>query len=171
MLDIQVKIEGEKVVISNLQGFTKEIPQAIDRGLNRIAKGVHREAYAWLSGPGSKASIKKGVAGSGAGSYPVPVRTGHLRRSLDWLKPGETKSGEAGTFTAGQHEVVIYDSAEYALAIHEGRLTTRQGVNYSPIYGKRPFLTDALEKFNKGDRIAKTIEEEIQKEIEKRGLK
>ena len=157
MLDINVKVEGQKVVINNLQAFAKEIPLAIDRSLNRVAKGIHREGYDFLSGAGAKASD---VA---AGEYPVPVRTGHLRRSLDWLKPGTSKTGDVGTFTAGSHEVIVYNSAIYANAIHEGKFSSQK-------HGPRRFLADALEKFNQGDRIKNTIEEEIQKEIDKRRL-
>lgn len=160
MLDISISIQGDKVLIAGLDKLAHDgIPRAIDRGLNRIAKGIHRSAYDFLSGPGSKQSIKKG--GAYAGGYPVPVRTGNLRRLLDWLKPGESKTGPAGTFTAGAHEVVIYDSAEYANVIHEG-------TGSSAKFGRRPYLTGALDFFNQGDRIKKTVEEEIQKEIDRR---
>ncbi len=94
----------------------------------------------------------------------MPVRTGFLRHVLDWLNPGESKSSSIGTFTAGADEVVIYNSAEYAGVIHDGRGSSAK-------FGPRRFLTDALVKFNSNDQIKQTIEEEIEKEISRAGLK
>jgi len=156
MLDIQVRIEGDKVILEGLNRLAASMPRAIDRGLQRIGKGIHREAYAFLSGAGSKAATRKGAY---AGGYPVPVRMGHLRRSLAWLKPGETKTGDVGAFTAGEHEVVIYDSARYADAIHEGKGSSAK-------FGRRPYLTAALDFFNQGSRIKAPLEEELKKEID-----
>jgi hypothetical protein len=152
MLDIRVTVEGDKVVISDLARYAREIPHAVDRGLKRAAVGIERAAFDFLSGPGIK---KDNIPGGG---YPVPVRTGHLRQLLDWLEPGQSKSGPAGTFTAGAHEVVVYDSALYANVIHEGRGSSEK-------FGPRRYLTDALKKFNEGEGIKGAIEKEIAKEI------
>lgn len=54
MLDIKVTVSGEKIVIEGLQSLAKGLPKAVDRGLSRIAKGVHRNAFEFLSGAGSK---------------------------------------------------------------------------------------------------------------------
>lgn len=152
MLD--VKVIGDKVVINNLTGIAGDMPKGIIRGVTRIAKGVHREAYAWLSGS----------AGAPPGSYPpVPVRIGHLRRMLDWLQPGQAKTAEWGTVSAGTNEAVVYDSAIYSDVIHEGRGSSAK-------FGPRQFLTDALERFNTGDRAKVILEEEVQKDIDKRGM-
>lgn len=175
MLDIQVTVEGDKVLIAGLDRYAMEIPKAIDRGLRRIGAGIEREAYAWLSGPGapgkSRRTAKEGERTgftkksgervsfsllSGAGAYPVPVRTGNLRGHLDWLAPGQSKTSDTGSFTAGSFEAVVYDSAEYARVIHEGAGSSKK-------YGPRPYLTDALERFNAGERIKATLEEEIGK--------
>jgi len=180
LLDIKVTIEGDKVVIAGLNAIASEFPRAVQRGLERSAKGVYRDAQDFLRGPGgtakkvrtdytgfkNKSSGKDVVFRSyqGSGGYPVPMRTGHLMRSLDWLRPGESKSSTIGTFTAGQNEVVIFDSAEYAYAIHEGKGSSAK-------FGPRRFLTDALTKFNSGYGIEKTISEEIAVEISKAGLK
>lgn len=158
MLDINVTIEGQKVIIDGLGKLTGELQVAANRGLERSVTGIYRLAYEFLSGEGAKASNIP------SGGYPVPVRTGDLRRHLDWLKPGESKTGPAGTFAAGQNEVVIYDSEEYANVVHGG-------YGSSAKFGPRRFLTDALEKFNVGDRIRKNIEEEVAEEIGKAGLK
>jgi len=125
-LDLQVTVQGDRVVVANLQRYARELPHAVDRGLKRIVRGLYGIAQYWLSGEGGAAKdMRTDYAGfanksgqdamfrsfKGAGGYPVPVRTGHLRRMLDWLDPGESKSGEAGTFSAGPQEVVLFDSA------------------------------------------------------------
>ncbi len=154
MLDLKVSIEGDKVVINGLDRIAKELPNAVKRGLKRSAVGIFDHAKQWLSGPGAKASnIPRG-------GYPVPVRTGHLRQSLDWLAPGESKSGDIGTFTAGEDEVVIFDSASYAHVIF-------LGLGSSKAYGPRDALKDALDLFNHGANIQRVIEEEVRKELNK----
>jgi hypothetical protein len=179
MLDISVTIQGDKVIIEGLGKLTKGLPSAVQRGLERAAIGIYRGAFTFLSGAGAKGTttgtaVKEGgkrkIKGQkwtpqniSAGGYPVPVRTGWLRRSLNWLKPGESKTGEAGTFKAGPNEVVIYNSAAYANIIHEGRGSSAK-------FGPRRFLTDALTRFNQGDKIKTIIEEEIQKAKAKAGL-
>lgn len=178
MLDLQVTIENNKVIVAGLERFAGHIPDTVARGMSRAGKGIHREAFDFLSGAGAKGTtsgtVKKGkIKGQkwtkqniAAGGYPVPIRSGHLRRMLDWIEPGETKtSGEpfSHTFKAGPMETVIYNAAEYAMKIHEGKGSSEK-------YGARPFLTDALEQFNQGDRIEKILSEEIQKEIN-RGLR
>lgn len=165
MLDIQITIENEKVIIQGLQRLTSQLPSAIQFSLDKMAMGIHREAYALLSGPGAKGTSEK-VPGRKslkwtpqsipAGGYPVPVRTGNLRNHLDLLLHGQTKSDEYGSFSAGQFESIVYNSTPYANVIHEGRGTSKK-------YGPRRFITDALERFNQSDRIRKIIEEEIAK--------
>jgi len=182
MLDIQVKIEGDKVIIEGLGKIAQELPGAITKGLTRSAKGIHGNAQDFLSGAGAKgettgfayADIKtrklkiskqKWTPQSiPAGGYPVPARRKHLLGSLYWLKPGTSRTHESGkTFTVGPHEVIISDSAIYQHPIHEGTWTQTK-------HGPRRFLTDALTKFNQGDRIKKIMEEEIQKAKEKAKL-
>jgi hypothetical protein len=158
MLDISVTIEGDKITVAGLNEIASRIPNAVKRGLERSAQGIHRAAYEFLSGAGAKKSNRA------SGGYPVPVRTGFLRHVLDWLNPGASKSSSMGTFTAGADEVVIYNSAEYAGVIHDGR-------GSSATLGPRRFLTDALVKFNSNDQIKRAIEEEIEKEISRAGLK
>ncbi|NOZ68011.1 MAG: hypothetical protein GXP46_01880 [Deferribacteres bacterium] len=158
MLNLNVTIEGDKVIIEGLDKIADHMPDAVQRGLLRVVKGIHRMAYEFLSGPGLEA---KGAAL--AGGYPVPVRTGHLRRMLDWLGPGETKTAGDHTFTAGPMEAMVYNSAEYAMVIHEGRGSSEK-------YGRRPYLEDALDAFNQGDRIRNTIAEEIDEEVRRSGL-
>jgi hypothetical protein len=159
----KVTIIGDKALISGLNEFGDGLDAALGRGLDRIGAGIFRAAYEWLSGPGSKASRKKGVEVSAAGSYPIPVVSGHLRQLLDWLHPGESKSGEAGTYTAGRNEIVVFDSAAYHAPIFLGEGSSAK-------FGSRNALVDGLNQFNQGDQIEHILEEEIKVDIDKRGL-
>jgi hypothetical protein len=164
MLDISISLDGDKVIIQGLQKLADDFFSAIQRGLTRSAISVHRLAYQWLSGSGS---VGKGRGrnkwGTEAGGYPVPVRTGWLRRMLDWLKPGESKTGDAGTFRAAANEAVVYDSALYANALHEGKGSSAK-------FGPRRFITDAFEMFNRSLGVKMAIWEEIQITKRKAGL-
>lgn len=172
-MNIGVTVQGDKVVIGGLQQFAADVPRAIQRGMSRTVKGVHHAAISFLSGAGSKGEYvttrtgktrwKKRTAPIPSGGYPVPVRTGNLRRLLDFVEPGQSKSSGGHTFTAGPMEAIVYNSAEYARVIHDG-------TGSSAKFGPRRFLADALDRFNKGDRIAEILAEEITADIAKRGL-
>jgi len=166
MLDLNVTVQGDKVIIEGLQGLAADMPQVLRRGLQRVNRGVHRSAMGFLNGPGRTVMKQKSRLrgqsddlGARPGSYPVPVITGNLKRLLDFLDPGQSKD----EFSAGPLEAIVYDSAEYAQVIHEGK-------GSSSAYGRRPFLDDALEQFNQGGHIAGILEEEVQQEVGKRGL-
>jgi hypothetical protein len=168
MLDLKVTIDGDKVIIAGLKQFEKTLPGAIQKGLDRAGKGVFAEAHLFLSGAGAKGTSKAVTSKTGKtylkwtsqavppGGYPVPVRTGNLRNHLNLLLHGQSKSDGYGSFTAGAFENVIYDSAPYSVVIHEGLHTSAK-------YGPRRYMTDALEKFNQGDRIRAIIAEEIRR--------
>ena len=191
MLAVNVTISGEKVIINGLNQLAAEMPRVVQRGLKKVSRGVHRMAMDNLNGAGGLNSYETRTSKSGkqyqkktgskmsmydgftrksgetqqfkrftdSGKYPVPVRTGNLKRLLSFLDPGQSK----GAFAAGPMEVVVYDSAEYARVIHNG-------TGSSAKFGARPFLTDALAKFNQGAGIAAAIENELNIEIQKRGL-
>jgi hypothetical protein len=152
MLDLRVEIKNDRVVMQGLEKLAREFPGAVKRGLKNIGRGVYQQAFQWLSGPGAK---KSNIPGGG---YPVPVRTGHLRGRLDWLDPGQSKSGEAGTFTAGDMETVVFDSASYAGDIFSGS-------GSSGPYGERDALRDGLDVFDRTRGVVFTIDLEIRKEI------
>lgn len=175
MLELKVTVEGDKTLITGLENTAAGIPKAITRGLSLIAKGVHSGAMDYLSGPGGagKAQRRKPEEGErtgfknkttgktvkfdlleGAGAYPVPVRRGNLRRLLNYVEPGQSK----GSFSAAPDEAIVYDSAEYARVI-------REGTGSSAKYGPRDYLTDGLMQYDQGDRIVKTLEEELAKEM------
>lgn len=155
MISINVTIDGDKVILQGLTAAAATFPDAANRGLARVAKGSHREAFERLSGPGAKASYIPG------GGYPVPVRTGHLRRSLDWLKPNTSKSAGGQTFSTGDMESMVYDSAAYAVVVHEG-------IGSSAAHGPRRFIDDALRAFNGSNRIAEILTDEIDKNLAKK---
>ncbi len=158
MLALSVDIQGDRVVLNGLRHMEKNMPRAARRGLQRIAMGVHRGSFDYLSGPGAKDSNVE------SGGYPVPVRTGHLRGSLDWLKPGASKSSNGQTFAAGNMEVMVYDSAEYARVIHEGTGSSKK-------FGPRRYITDAAETFFSSGRAVRILDEETDREIRKGGLR
>jgi hypothetical protein len=135
---LNITVSGDQAASATLKALSGKLPKALDRGLIRIAQGVQSDAVDWLSGPGRsrmKLNQKNGrrnlrgqidSLGARPGSYPVPVITGHLRRMQNWLRPGASKSGEAGVFSAGRHEVVVYNPAAYAYAIHNSKGSSRR---------------------------------------------
>jgi hypothetical protein len=190
---LTLRVEGDTVIIEGLKDLAVGGIQRIkDRTLRRVATGVHRLAFANLSGPGGTGKANQRITGlgkrqgpalpwsdygftkksgervdfqliTGAGAYPVPRRTANLIQRLDFLFPGETKQGETGSFSAGPDEAMVYDSAEYAEPIHEGKGSSAK-------FGPRRYITDALEEFNQGDRIVGIAEEEVEKEMKGKGL-
>ena len=96
---------------------------ALRRGLRDIGVMVENEASRNLSGSGEP------------GAYPVPIRTGHLRRSMG--------------MKVGDREVAVFNSAEYANAIHRG-FTPYGNRNAKLSYTGRPFLQDAADKIDAG---------------------
>jgi len=172
MIDIRVTIEGDKVIIAGLHGLSSELRPAISSGLSRIAEGAFDEAYRWLSGPGSLYETRTSKTGKTyrrkvgdflPGQYPVPVRTGWLRRMLYWLKPGTTKTHGDITITTGTLEAIVGNAAAYAETISEGKGTSAR-------HGRRPYIEDGLKRFNAGNKMQHTIEYEIGKTLKEKGL-
>ncbi len=92
----------------------------------------------------------------------MPVRTGKLLGMLDWLGPGDSKTGDVGTISAGENEFLIFDSAKYALAVFEG-------LGSSAKFGPRNAILDAFEMFQHGGQIQQLVSEEVRKEIANAG--
>jgi hypothetical protein len=166
MLNVQVTIDDKA-----LTRLGTGLQPAIRRGLGRIVKGVHRKADDNLSGAGGLGrgkvqkytgfTRKSGEAQTfrnmtGSGKYPVPVRTGNLRRLLDFVLPGQTKSSGGKTFSSSMDSVIVFDSALYAMTIHEGKGSSAK-------FGRRAFLTDGLLQFDTGGRMRTIMEEEVGK--------
>jgi len=146
MLTIDFKIDYREV-LKALNASPAQVDKGVKKGLTIVAKGVHNYAKVFLSG-------KK----KPRGAYPVPVVTGHLRRSLDLVLPGRSKTSDGVTFNASKNEVIVFDSADYAKLIHEGKETSAK-------YGPRRFLTDAFELFNRDTPITEIIINEINNEM------
>ncbi|MFQ5737139.1 MAG: hypothetical protein ACE5GY_09825 [Thermodesulfobacteriota bacterium] len=169
MLGINVTVEGDRVVIEGLGRYERGIRErALPNALRRIASGTARKAVDRLSGP--RRGLATVTARSGrkravpqrpdlAGGYPVPRLTGNLRRLLSWIGPGRAKEG----FSTGPFEAMVFDSAQYAMQIHEGKGSSEK-------YGPRRFLDDAFDEFNAGARAAAIIEGELNKEAIRNGL-
>lgn len=153
MLSLNATVKGDKVVIAGLKGMATDMPQALKNTMKRGAIGTHREAFDFLSG-----------AKGNPGGYPVPVETGNLRRLLDFLPPGKSKTVGSTTFATGDMESMVYNSAIYSRAIHDG-------TGSSAKFGARPFITDGFEAFNRGDKLSQIADEEVDKVIKKRGFK
>lgn len=170
---LTVAIKGLDETISRLDRLQVDSITALRRAMVDVAKGIHNEAQALLSGPGRRQMKlvsrhktltnlnRRNLRGqfssleSRPGAYPVPVITGHLRRSLDWVKPGASKSGNGQVFSAGPDEVIIYNSARYARVIHDGTHSSTKA-------GKRPFLLDALKNYDRGGNIRRILDQRLQ---------
>lgn len=135
--------------------------------LREVVRTAHGYAVGNLSGPGrrevrlresrrfkhqdgnisrrtlrkTRASGQSSGMGARPGSYPVPTCTGHLRRSEGFVDPGRSVSSNGKNFSAGPHEVILFNSARYARVIHSPR---RGESSYR--YGDRAFMVDALRK-------------------------
>lgn len=174
MLAINVKIDGEKIHIEGLERYSDNIHlKAIPRALRRTVKGSIVEALKLLEGPkrglktirAKKSGRQRAVAQKpeAAGRYPVPRVTGHLKRQQDWLGPGRSKTANDITFATGPMEALMYNSAEHAGWIHEGKGSSAK-------YGARRFQDDAFKNFNSGGKVKNIFEEEIAKEAADSGL-
>lgn len=146
MLIFKVDRKNEKIYLDAINRHPEAAYRAVSRGMETAGRGVFAEAFRWLSGPRAA-----------TGGFPVPVKTGHLRRLLAWLKPGESKSEGGDTVSAGELETVVYNSAAYADAI-------AKGLGSSAKFGPRDYLAKGLEDFNRGDGIAGAINDELAKE-------
>lgn len=144
MLFMKADVKNEKVLLKRIRSQPEKTEEAIKRAMSRVGKGVFRSAYDWLSGRKND-----------TGGFPVPVVTGHLRRQLAWLKPGQTKSAGGDAVTAGPMESIVYDTAAYADVIAEGRGSSAK-------FGPRDYLEKALEDFNQGDQISKILDDELE---------
>ncbi len=135
--------------------------------LREVTRQTYAGAHDRLSGPGRKKvrlkgrdaehdifgnitrnrirkTAKRGQSdslGARPGSYPVPIQTGHLRRSLGKVMPGATITSGGLAFTAGLDEAIVFNSAAYANVIHEGS----DRYSNTP-YDPRRYITDSFEE-------------------------
>lgn len=180
-MNISISLEGDKLVIENLNAMPRLVHLASNRGLKKVAIGVSRLSVDYLNNGGAKGtstwktskktgkeylSWKKNDAPVSSGAYPVPTRTGHLKRLMFFLGADESKTVTysdikdrkqySSEFKTGPNEVIVFNAAHYSRVIHEG-------LGSSAKFGRRPFLHDALQKFNAGDNIVHIVTREIEK--------
>ena len=174
MLVLTATVENDKIILNGLHNVAQEIPSAVRAGFNRIGPGIFAEAYKLLNGPGrpqvrlrdtdkQKKSRNRGQfaqLGGRPGSYPVPSISGNLKRLLGWVGPGESKGSNGLDFTAGDLELVLFDSAAYATSIFQGKDSSAQ-------YGERDAIKDGMDNFGGVDKMAQVLDEEIQKAADK----
>ncbi len=163
MLNISVTLKNERLVISGLNRLDKGIEQkALPRALRKIGSGVARISIDLLTGSRrgvqtikSRNGIERTVIGKSeaAGEYPVPRVVGHLRRMLQWIGPGRSKSIDGVSFTTGLNEAVVFNTARYASQIHEGKGSSAK-------YGPRPFIDDAFKRFDTRGAVEKEVKKE-----------
>ena len=135
---IGVSLDAEKA-LSALNGLSTDLKgRAVSGIVREVAVGTFKKAFENLSGDHA----------APPGSWPVPVRSGNLRRELWVLFPGEKNA----RYGAGFDEAYIGDGAEYSDEIHKGR----------------PFLYSALEDMiSRAPNMARDF---MDKEVRLRGL-
>lgn len=141
---LSVNAKGDGFVIDFLDSFDERTARGARRAVQRITTSVFRHASAFLAGHHKAAS----------GGYPVPSRTGHLRRQLNFVANGKSKDG----FKAGDMEGIIYNSAIYAPVI-------ALGTGSSQKFGERQFLKSGLERFMSEENVEAVFIEEIFREF------
>jgi len=134
-----------------LEDFKDDIPNSIRNVLKSNALYAHNIASELLSGHQEGKS----------GEYPVPVRTGNLRRSLNYMTPNTTRTFGSSTLKTEANEIALVNSALYAHVVHEGEGTQTK-------YGRRPFMEDALRELALN--IPKKITTSLKRQAKKRGL-
>jgi hypothetical protein len=92
---------------------------AVRRGIRRALVAVDNEASRNLSGAGKP------------GAFPIPVRSGHLRRS-------------GGTRVLSDTSGLVFNRARYARAVHSDGFHAYHNPR-APFYRARPFLAAAVE--------------------------
>ncbi|WP_167631564.1 hypothetical protein [Mariprofundus ferrooxydans] len=117
-------------IISRINRLAELFPKALDKGLGKWVLRANRLAKYYLSGEGGTGVWER----HNIGGYPVPVRTGHLRRLQNYILPGRSKSGVSMRHGQG----ALIDTAAYAESVSEGTGTHSR-------YGKRRFQVDAIQ--------------------------
>lgn len=117
-------ITNAAAIAARMQARARKLESAVTRGLRKIVTQVDREQIKRLGGSNALAP----------GAYPVPARTGHLRRETFFEMRSDTLA-------------VAGNSARYAATIHEGKFSSEK-------YGPRPFLTDAVLAVDAGEIMA-----------------
>lgn len=106
---------------------------ALQRAMRRALVAVEGAAVDRLSGSGAP------------GSYPIPVRTGFLRRAL-------------GSRIVSPSEGLVFNTANYAWALHTGDIAVgHRGAGRKKVE-PRPFLQDAVNDVLPADMVFRDME-------------
>lgn len=134
MTGVQVETNAEAIAEA-IRTRGDELRRAIGTGLRKAALAVERAQVKRLSGGGEPYS------------YPVPVRTGHLRRSTFVRKLGE-------------FEYAVGNTASYAYAVHSGNVNEWAGRGRRRMVSRpaRPFLDDAVQDAQPEGIVFDTVE-------------
>lgn len=108
----------------------RRMDDALRKGMRRLVLSVEQQAVKRLTGAGT----------AKAGSYPVPIRSGVLRRSM-------------GVRIAGPMLGFVFNRAEYAKPIHDG--FHPYGNKKAPWVMGRRFMDDAVDAVD-GNAIMQT---------------
>lgn len=122
--------------------------EANKEGLEQLGKSVLKNAVKHLSGEGSKYinivgkyRRRKKEEIVPPGSYPVPVRTGNLRRLTNYASPGSTAKVKDKSYKVEDNEVLIFNGAGYAKSVHNG-------IGRNSKHGPRTYMTDGFKDTN-----------------------
>lgn len=118
------------------QAYARAWDAAVAKGLRDVAITVERGAVKNASGPRSAAP----------GEYPVPIRSGRLRGSIQ--------------SRFGARESMVIATMEYASAIHNG-FTPYGNPNAKKSYIGRPFLQDAVDAIDPTEIMLIRINKEL----------
>lgn len=121
-------------ITSNAASLAAKFRRRIKKINAALYKGLRRAAIKV-----DNAQVKNLIGGEKPGDYPVPVRSGNLLQG-HFFK------------VVSSRFAVVGNSASYALPVHEGK-------GSSAVYGKRPFLDDAVESVD--------VQGEVRSELKK----
>ena len=115
-MKLEVDIDG---MIIDARNKVRRVPAANMALMRGLAIQAQRHAVELAGGPGS----------APAGAYPIPIRTGTFRRAFG--------------FQASERDAVLFNSAIYARAIHDG--FQPYGNPHAAPIPARPYFDDVLD--------------------------
>lgn len=130
-------VSNVKQFIRRMKVLEKSMRKALDRGLIKWTLKANKQSKKNLSGQGGRGiNAKRNVGG-----YPVPVRSGDLRRADDYVLPGRSNSG----IVARSGEAFLFNTEIYANKIHNEHPFEKDAVDMTRGEGIKA-MTDELRK-------------------------
>jgi hypothetical protein len=109
--------------MTNVTSNADDLARRFGRRIGKLEQAIGRGLRKWAASV-DNAQVNNLRGGSAPGDYPVPVRSGNLLQGHYFV-------------VRSHYLALVGNSASYALPIHEGR-------GSSHVYGRRPFLEDAV---------------------------